>query len=194
MFSGGPTPGQSGQPAAQGILGILFLGSALLAVFILIMLVFFVKSYHADRMRAAAFDAAPNCRATVSSGAKGAPCTIEWANVLDRYYTSSNTSRQSSSYHYHLLLRSGYGERRSVEIENANLFWHTERGAALKLQRWGDRTTAVQLVSGESSPTTENPDWQLSNLLRGLVALTIAECVMVVAAIATWTGLRRIGA
>ena len=176
MFTGQPPrgPGQFNAAQAQRVLLLIGVG---IAIFLLIPLFIFITPYHAIRERAAQFDASQHCRDAAAAGSGTTPCTIEWANVVSRYF-SSHSSR-SSGIHYYLFVRGGYGDEHRLELADQTIFWRTRNGDAVKLQRWGDQITAVQLTSGESSETTANPDWRLRNEIRGLNALLVMEVVAI---------------
>jgi hypothetical protein len=188
IFAGRP-PTAPGQFSAQQLVRVMFMIGAGFALFLLIPLFIFIAPYHAIRERAALFDASPNCHDVATPGS-GPPCTIEWANVLKRYYSSGST--KSSHVSYYLRVRGGYGDEHTLDLKNETLFWRTRNGMALKLQRWGDRITAVQLTSGESSETARNPDWQLRNEIRALNVIVALELVMIAIAIAAQIGLRQL--
>jgi hypothetical protein len=189
IFAGRP-PSAPVQFNAQQALRLMFMISAGFALFFLIPLFIFITPYHAIRERAALFDASPSCHDAAAPGRGATPCTIEWANVLKRYYSSG--SKKGSHVSYYLQVRGGYGDEHTVDLKNEMIFWRTQNGMALKLQRWGDRITAVQLTSGESSETAQNPDWQLRNEIRGVNVILVLELVMIGIAIAAQVGLRQI--
>lgn len=189
IFAGRP-PTAPGQFSAQQPLRVMFMIGAMFALFLLVPIFVFIVPYHAIHERAVLFDASPNCHDAAAPGGGGPPCTIEWANVLKRYY-SSNSSKSSHIYYY-LRVRGGYGDEHALELKNDMVFWRTQNGMALKLQRWGDRITAVRLTSGESSETAANPDWQLRNEIRGLDVMIIFELVAIAIAIVAQMGLRQI--
>jgi hypothetical protein len=168
----------------------MFMISAMFALFLLIPIFIFIAPYHAIRERATLFDTSPNCHDVATPGG-GPPCTIEWANVLKRYYSSGSTKSSHVSYYY-LRVRGGYGDEHTVNLKNEMLFWRTQNGMALKLQRWGDRITAVQLTSGESSETSQNPDWALRNEIRGLNVILVFELVAIALAVVAQIGLRQL--
>lgn len=190
MFSGQP-PTTPGQFSAQQLLRMVFLIGVGFAIFLLVPVFIFVSPYHAIRERTAQYDASPHCREGVTLAVGATPCTIEWANVLKRYYTSGS-GKSSHHYYYYLWVRGGYGDEHRIELKNEMVFWRTRNGDALKLQRWGDSITSVQLASGESSETNQNPDWQLRNEIRGLHTLLIFELFAIAIAVAGWIGLRQI--
>jgi hypothetical protein len=175
---------------AQQVLRVVFTISAMFALFFLIPLFIFIKPYHSIRERAALFDASPNCHDAAVQGRGATPCAIEWANVLKRYYSSG--SSKGSHVSYYLQVRGGYGDEHTVNLKNEMLFWRTQNGTALKLQRWGDSITGVQLTSGEWSETAQNPDWQLHNEIRGVNVILVLELVTIALAIAAQIGLRQI--
>jgi hypothetical protein len=184
MFTGQPPRGPGQFNAAQAQRVLLLIGAGF-ALFLLVPIFIFVAPYHAIRERAAQFDASPHCLDAAAMGSGSTPCTIEWANVVTRYFSSR--SSRSSGVRYYLLVRGGYGDEHRLELADQTVFWRTRNGDAVKLQRWGDRITAVQLTSGESSETNANPDWQLRNETRGLNTLVVLELialVLVVAALA----------
>lgn len=167
-----PAPTQSANLAR--IMGALFLGDAVFLIFVVIMLIMFARPYHALKNTAALFDAATNCASMTASATLPGPCSIEWANVTQRYFQSSRaSSRSGASYSYYLALRRAYGETETVRIPDQNFWWRVTNGTAVKLQRWGDRTTAVQLTSGEAGVTSQNPDWALANDVHALRVMTI---------------------
>jgi hypothetical protein len=187
IFAGRPSSTTPSQFDPQRLARVLLALGIGFSFFLLGMLFIFTAPYHAIRERAAAFDASPNCHATATSISGAVPCTIEWANVLNTYYSSST---KSNGHHYYLLVRGGYGDEHRVELVNQDVFWRTKIGDALKLQRWGDRVTSVLLTSGVSSPTTQNPDWALQNEMRGLRMVIIFECVMIAIAVVAGLWLR----
>jgi hypothetical protein len=140
-------PPQGAAPGPRRIFWALIAGAALFCMSSLAALLVFLTPYHNLRERALAFDASPNCHAlssTATPSASATPCTIEWANVLNRYYTSSHSSR-SSAYHYYLRIRGGYGAEHTVELVDNNVWWRTANGEAIKTQRSGGRLTAITL-------------------------------------------------
>ena len=193
-MSVGTTP-QSDPPANQNPLRrailFLFLSDCLFAAFGLVVLIaFFLLPYHAIKAHAGAFDAAANCVSVNASEKLPGPCSVEGANVIQRYYHSSSSRKTRSRYYYYLRLRGGYGDPHTVELKNVDTWWRTHDGDAVTMQRWGDAITAVQLPSGESSPTAQNPDWQLRNELSGTRTLSILEMVLIVFAALSGTALR----
>lgn len=176
-------------PPVQRIFVVLVAGAAMFCIFLLIPLILFLMPYHNLKMRAAAFDASPNCQAALAPAAMpsaaSTPCTLEWANVLVRYYTSSHSSRSGPSYRYYLHVRGGYGDEQTVQLMDSGVWWRISKGDAIKMQRWGDSLTAVTLMSGETSPTAQNPDWQLNNDLRGLRVFVILFVVLASVEVAT---------
>lgn len=178
------------QFSAEQLLRVLFLIATMFALFGLIPLFIFLRPYHAIREYAALYDASPHCHDAATTGSGVTPCTIEWANVLKRYYSSHST--KSSRVYYYLLVRGGYGDEHTVNLKNENVFWRTRNGDALKLQRWGDRVTAVQLTSGESAETAQNPDWELRNEIRGLNVLIVFELLAIAIAVVAQIGLREL--
>ncbi|MBV8596616.1 MAG: hypothetical protein JOZ50_10230 [Candidatus Eremiobacteraeota bacterium] len=164
--------------ALRRVLTALAFGEITFALFLLIPLMIFLRPYHALRAQAAAFDTSPGCRSVaplplpVNNPAVTA-CTIEWANVTKRYYRESHSSRSGPSYWYYLDVTGGYGDQHTIELKELGVWQAIATGEAIKLQRWEDRITAVALTSGETSPTAQNPDWQLHNDQFSLRILTI---------------------
>jgi hypothetical protein len=189
LFSRQP-PTTPGQFNAQHAVRVMFVLGAGFAIFLLIPLFIFIVPYHAIRERAAQYDASPNCRDVATPSGGATPCTIEWANVLKRYYSSK--SAKSTSIYYYLVVRGGYGDQHTVELKNEIVFWRTRNGDALKLQRWGDRITAVELTSGESSETAANPDWQLRNEIRGLNVMVVFVLIAIAIAVVAQIFLRQL--
>jgi len=170
----------------------MFLIGAGFALFLLIPLFIFIGPYHAIRERATQYDASPNCHgvAVAAKGGGVSACTTEWANVIKRYYSSK--SAKSSSIYYYLVVRGGYGDEHTVELTNEIVFWRTRNGDALKLQRWGDSITTLQLPSGESSETAANPDWQLRNEMHGINFMIVFELVAIAIAVIAQIALRQL--
>ncbi len=192
MFGGKPAQA-SGQP--HPLVRFVFMTGLMFSVFLLLPLFLFVRPYHAIRERAASFNASPNCiNAAAASAGATTPCTMQWANVMQRYDSSASSRSSKMTYRYYLQVRGGYGDQHIVELKDESVWWRIRDGDALKLQRWGDRITAVQLQSGESSPTAENPDWQLGNDVRGLRAIVVFELVMVAITLISAVALRQLEA
>jgi hypothetical protein len=189
IFAGRPSSTPPSQFDPKRLAGVLFFMFGGFSLFLLIPLLIFIIPYHAIREHAAAFDVSPNCHDAATSSSGAVPCTIEWANVVNRYYSSSS-SKSSSSYRYYLLVRSGSGDQSRVDLKNQEVFWRTRIGDALKLQRWGGRITNVLLTSGVSSETAQNPDWELQNEIRGLRVILICEIVLIAIAGVAGFGLR----
>jgi len=167
------------RPSRRRVLGMLFLAICMLASSELLLLVLLARPYHAIKARAELFQAAPNCASVAATQAQAGPCSIEWGNVALRYFGSSNSRNNArSTYRYYLRVRGGYGDMHVVELKDASVWWRTSNGTALKLQRFGDLVTAVALPSGESSITSQNPQWQLANDERGLRVLSTVEIVL----------------
>ncbi|MBV8163133.1 MAG: hypothetical protein JOZ91_02585 [Candidatus Eremiobacteraeota bacterium] len=93
--------------------------------------------------------------------------------MTKRYYRESHSSRSGPSYWYYLDVTGGYGDQHTIELKELGVWQAIATGEAIKLQRWEDRITAVALTSGETSPTAQNPDWQLHNDQFSLRILTI---------------------
>jgi hypothetical protein len=169
---------QTRRSGTRRILTALAFGEITFAVFLLIPLMVLLRPYHALRLQAAAFDTSPGCRIVAPlplpvNNPAVTPCTIEWANVVKRYFTESHSSRSGPSYRYYLDVSGGYGDRHTLELRELGVWQRLATGEAIKLQHWGDRITAVALTSGETSPTAQNPDWQLQNDQFGLRILTM---------------------
>ncbi len=163
----------------RSLLRTVFLADCAFALFVLVVLVSFAQPHHAIKARADLFHAAPNCASVAATQAQAGPCSIEWGNVALRYFGSSNSRNNTrSTYRYYLRVRGGYGDVHTVELKDVSVWWKTTNGSALKLQRFGDRVTAVALPSGESSITSQNPQWQLANDERGLRVLSTVEIVL----------------
>lgn len=172
----------------RGVLGMLFLSDCLLAVIVLaILTLFFLRPYHAIKEQAALYDAATNCASVTVSAKLPGPCSVEWGNILRRYYRSQS---RRSAYRYYLDVRGGYGDPRTIELRNIDAWWRATNGSVIQLQHWGDRVTAVQLPGGPSSPTSANPDWQLHNAQHGIWTLWIIAAFLVLFAAGGGTLLR----
>ena len=170
------------------MLVMLAVGATVFSALFLIPLFLYVMPYHTLHQNAVAFDAAPSCRegfeAPAAAPTAATPCTVEQANVLRDYATSSHASRSRIGYRYYLDLRGSSLDLRTVELADESVWQRAKSGDAIKLQLWGERPTAVQLGSGETSPTTQNPDWQLANDVSGLRLLLILWLFVVAADVA----------
>jgi len=191
ILSGTSPPATPGPNAnLRSAIGMLFFSDCLIAVCVLIVLGMLARPYPAIKARADLFHAATNCASIAASEQQAGPCSIAWANVVQRYFHSHRSSKAGTTYTYYLRVRGGYGDMRTVELSNADVWWRINNGIALKLQRWGDDVTAVGLPSGESSPTAENPEWQLANNRKSLRVLAIVEIVLLVFAGLSFSFLR----
>ena len=158
--------GSRGVSATAGsIARLLFFSDAAIAILAFIVFTIYMRPYHNFRDAAAQFDAATNCASVAASATLPGPCSVEWANVVLRYYRSTRAgSRSSPGYAYYLNLRRAYGELESVRIPDQNFWWRASNGSAVKLQRWGTRTTAIAFATGQTTVTTDNPDWYAGRL------------------------------
>ncbi|MDQ6780175.1 MAG: hypothetical protein M3Z37_03345 [Candidatus Eremiobacteraeota bacterium] len=176
----GTTPAPPGitpqKVGLRGVLGMLFVSYCLMAVIVLaILMLFFLRPYHAIKGHAALFEAATNCASVTASAKLPGPCSVEWGNVTRRYERSQS---RRSGYRYYLDVRGGYGDQRTIELRDIETWWRTPNGSAIELQHWGDLVTAVQVPGGPSSPTSANPDWQLHNAQRGIWTLSIISAFL----------------
>lgn len=191
VFGGGQSATPA-RPMGPQLLKFLFAAGSVLALFLLVPLFLFARPYHDIKQRAAAFTISSGCHdRAIAAVAATQPCTIEWANVTSRRI-GSTSSRSSKSYQYFVNVRGGYGDEHTVNLKDTGVFWRAQNGIAVKLQRWGDRVTAVELVSGERSQTAENPDWQLQNDLRGLRVMMMLELVSAGVAVSSAVVLRQL--
>jgi hypothetical protein len=168
---GTSTPGQAAA-SVRRVLGILAVGELVLAALFFIPLFMFLTPYHELRERAELFMTSPGCQTFIPvplglSEPVVTPCTVEWANAVKRYSTASGSSR-SVAYRYLVDVHAAHGEARTIQVIDRHVWSEIDTGDSIKLQRWGDRITAVQLISGETSSTAQNPSWQLSNDVSGL--------------------------
>lgn len=154
------------------MLGILAIGELVLALLFFIPLLMFLAPYRELHERAALFETSPGCQTfspvpLALSEPIVTPCTVEWVDAV-RSYVSSTDSSRSATYRYLVDVRTVHKETPAIQLVDRRVWREINAGDSIKIQRWGERITAVQLISGETSMTAQNPSWQLSNDVSGL--------------------------